>query len=79
MTYKRGDYNVISDESGHKFKRSQCRMTWDGYLVHKSEWYEKHPQLTIRARKEKISVANARTQAEDPPLLDTFDNDTDMI
>ena len=78
--YRKGDYNVISDDSGQKFKRSECRITWDGLLVHKSEWQPKHPQLTIRGRKEKIEVEDARTQGSDPALLNpAFDISTDAI
>jgi len=72
--FKRGDYNVISDSSGQKIKRSQARFTWDGFLVDKRDWEPKHPQLTIRARSEKISVDNPRTQGFDPAVLDpSFD------
>ncbi len=67
--FVKGTHNVISDDSGQKFKRQDCRMTWDGLLVHNSEWEPKHPQLTIRSRKEKISVDSTRTQGSDPALL----------
>jgi hypothetical protein len=67
--FRAGDHNVISDSSGQKIKRSQARFTWDGFLVDKRDWEPKHPQLTIRARSEKISVEDARTQGEDPALL----------
>ena len=70
--YVKGDHNVISDISGQKFKRSEMIFNWKGQLVHKAtEFEEKHPQLTIRGRKEQIAVTDGtRTQAEDPPLLD---------
>ena len=70
--FVRGDHNVISDSSGFKFKRSQCTFNWKGELVHKATEFEpKHPQLTIRGRKERIAVTDGtRTQAEDLPLLD---------
>lgn len=67
-----GDHNVISDMSGQKFKRSECCFNWKGQLVHRATEFEpKHPQLTIRTRKEQISVTNGtRTQAEDSALID---------
>ena len=78
----RGDHNVISDISGQKFKRSEMRFNWKGQLVHAAtEWEEKHPQLTIRARKEQIAVTDGtRTQGDDSPLIDPpFDVTTDAI
>ena len=68
--YVRGDHNVISDDSGQKFKRSECVFTWDGKLVHRATEFEpKHPQIDIRARTEKIAVTNGtRTQGSDPAL-----------
>lgn len=70
--YVRGDHNVISDISGQKFKRSEMSFNWKGQLVHTlTEFEPKHPQLTIRGRKEKIAVTDGtRTQGEDPPLQD---------
>ena len=66
MSYLRGQHNVISDDSGQKFKSGEMRMTWDNKLVHVSEWEAKHPQLTIRPRSDKQSVRNARPR-QDPP------------
>jgi len=70
--YVRGDHNAISDISGQKFKRSEMSFNWKGQLVHTATEFEpKHPQLTIRGRKEHIAVTDGtRTQSEDPPLLD---------
>ena len=64
--YKKGDHNVISDYSGQKLKRSQCRYTWDGFLVGKSEWEPKHPQLTIKGRDEQIAVPDTRPRRNEP-------------
>lgn len=80
--YVKGDHNVISDDSGQKFKRSEMRLNWKGHLVHAAtEWEPKHPQLTIRGRKEQIAVTNGtRTQGEDSDLIDPpFDVTTDAI
>ena len=67
-----GDHNVISDISGQKFKRSECCFNWKGQLVHRlTEFEPKHPQLTIRSRKEQISVTDGtRTQGDDSDLQD---------
>ena len=60
MSYKPGDYLVISDISGHKFLRSQCRFDWRGLLMSEKEWSEKHPQLDIEPRQDSIAVADPR-------------------
>ncbi len=70
--YVPGDHTVISDLSGQKFKRSEMVFNWKGQLVHRATEFEvKHPQITIRGRKEQIAVTDGtRTQGADPPLQD---------
>lgn len=68
--YIAGDYNVICDITGFKYKRSECRIGQPGsliagLLVHKSEWAPRHPQLDIRAREERIGVPDARPEGRD--------------
>jgi len=53
--YKRGSWNVISDQDGQKRKIQDMRMQWDGLLVGKEEFDPKHPQLEIRARPDQPS------------------------
>jgi len=72
--YIAGDYNVISDQSGRKFKRSECKFTWDGLLVAISEWEPKQPQLDIRGRDEKIAVKDARPRQPDKFFVPTRDD-----
>lgn len=68
-----GTNNAISDISGQKHKVKDMVLTWDNLLVHRSEFYEKHPQLILRPRQEKIAVKVTRTQdvpdnLADPPI-----------
>jgi len=77
--YRKGDNNVISDDSGQKFKRSQMRKNWKNQIVAMDEWEPKHPQLTIKPRAEKIAVRDARTQGEDAPVAIVFDISRDAI
>ena len=63
--YKHGDYNVVCDRSGFKCKRSECRETWDGYLVRKDFWEPRHPQDFVRSTKddpEPVPDARPRTR-----------------
>jgi hypothetical protein len=67
-TIHHGDYRIICDHCGRKLWRSQCRETWDNYLVCVDRcWYPKHPQLDIKAIPDKQGVPDAR-----PQNLDNF-------
>ncbi len=79
--FVRGTHNVISDISGQEFKRSEMVYNWKGQLVDRvTEFEEKHPQLLIRGRTERIAVTDGtRVEAADPPLLDPPLSPSDMI
>lgn len=51
-----GDYNVVCDWTGRKYKRSQCRRTWDGHLVRRESWEQRHPQDFVRGVADHQSV-----------------------
>jgi len=72
--FRMGDWNVISDYSSQKLKRSECRFTWDGWLVGKTEWEPKHPQLNIRGRSETIAVPDTRPRQPDVFFVPTADD-----
>lgn len=72
--YKKDDYNVISDRSGQKYKRSQCRFTWDGFLVAKHEWEPRQPQDFIEGRTDDIAVSDARPRGVDTFYTPTADD-----
>jgi len=65
VSYREGDYNVICELSGFKAKRSQCRKTWDGYLVRRDFWEPRHPQDRVTAIPERQGVKDARPEAAD--------------
>ncbi len=60
-----GDYRVICDYSGFKVWRSQCRLTWDGYLVKSEFWEPRQPQDFVRGVKDDQTVPIARPEQED--------------
>jgi len=60
MSYVPGDYLVISDISGQKFLRSECRFDWKGLLMSHEEYSIKQPQLDLKPREDKIAVPDAR-------------------
>ena len=52
---------AISDRSGMEFPYLEMVREWNGFLVHKSEFEPKHPQLEIRAKHgEEQGLINAR-------------------
>jgi len=63
-TYQSGTHNVTCDRSGFVYKRDECLYTWDGLLVHESEWEPKHPQIDVRPPTERVAVKDARPQSE---------------
>jgi hypothetical protein len=70
--YKKGDWNVICDFSNFKCKRSECRKTWDGFLVRKDFWEPRQPQDFVRGRVDKIAVPPSESRSEGS---DTFTTD----
>lgn len=60
-----GDWNIISDYSGQKILASESKETWEGWIVHESEWEPKHPQLDLRGRDEQIGVPFSRPRKPD--------------
>ena len=62
--FKSGDHYILCDYSGFKIRRSEARRTWDGYLVRKDFWEERHPQDFVRGRRDKMSVTPGETRGE---------------
>lgn len=63
--YIPGDYYIRCDFSGFKIRRSEARMTWDGFLVHHRFWEPRHPLDIVRTKRDRQSVRNARPEGED--------------
>jgi hypothetical protein len=62
---KLGDWNVVCDSCGRKFKASTMRKRWDGFLVCKDDFEVKHPQLSLKVHGDKQTVPIPRPEAED--------------
>jgi len=70
--YTKGKHAVaIDDRSGFKVKHKDLRKEWNGYMVHKSDWESKQPQLDPSKYFKK--TANAIVQN---PRPDTSDDET---
>lgn len=59
-TYRHGDWNVICDTCGFKFKSSQCQMTWDGYFVCDKCYEPRHPQDFVYSKHDRLRVPTSR-------------------
>ena len=65
MSYRAGDFYLISDRSGKKIRASESRREWNGSIVHKDEYDSRHPQERIRSTRDQQSVKNPRPRATD--------------
>jgi hypothetical protein len=79
-TYKHGEWNVICDRCGSKYKASQLRREWTGYMVCHGPgtndcWEEKHPQLDIRGVKDTQTVPWSRPEPTDVELDGTTEGE----
>jgi hypothetical protein len=63
-----GDWNALCDSCGRKFKASSLQKRWDGLIVCREDWEQRHPQDLLRVQREQISVPWARPY----PATDTF-------
>lgn len=62
--YKPGDWNAICDSCGRKFKASQLKKRWDGFMVCNEDFELRHPQDFVKAKNDKIDVPWARTNID---------------
>lgn len=68
--YRQGDYNVICDRCGRKFKSSSCQMEWDNLFVCNSCWETRQPQDFVRGYADDQTVPIARPRG-DPVFITT--------
>jgi hypothetical protein len=66
--YKPGDWNAICDRCGFKFKASELKRDWQGFMVCPEDFETRHPLDFLRAKREKIRVPWTRI---DPPTTTT--------
>lgn len=63
-----GDWNVLCDSCGRKFKASSIKKRWDGLMVCPEDYEMRHPSDFLRVQREKISVPFVRPY----PVSDTY-------
>ena len=65
-----GQWNVICDVCGFKFKSGQIQKRWDGLYVCPKDYEPRHPQDFLRGIPDDQSVAFTRPEATDTFLAD---------
>ena len=60
--YEPGNYWMICDVCGRKFRFSDMLRRWDNAWVCHNDWEIQHPQEHLRGRSERIGVPVARPE-----------------
>lgn len=68
-----GDHNAICDVCGWKYKASDLRKRWDGYMVCDKDWEPRHPQDFLRAVQDQAPLPWTRPQPTDTFVQVNFD------
>lgn len=61
--YRKGDYNIICDRCGSKFKASNCRLEWDNLFVCSTCFDIRQPQDFVKGKKDDQRVPIARPRS----------------
>lgn len=46
--YKKGAFNALCDGCGFKFKSTELRLRWDGFMMCQWDWNPRQPQDFVR-------------------------------
>lgn len=74
--YKRGDWDAVCDVCGFEYKASQIRKRWDGLMVCKWDWEERHPADSFRHKAESTKVPWVRQEGAESSGTDIEGNTT---
>jgi len=72
---KLGDWNANCDSCGRKFKASQLMKRWDGLMVCKEDFENRHPQNFLRVPTDTQAVPWSRPE----PAQDIFIRSCNII
>lgn len=67
-----GDWNAICDVCGFKYKASQLKKRWDGFMVCPEDWEVRHPQDFVRSKPDDQSVPWTRPEPTDTFISVTY-------
>jgi hypothetical protein len=77
-TGRDGDHLVVCDRSGFTVWASETVREWNGLIVHKRFYEARHPQDYLRARRENLTIPDARPEPTAifiGPLMTELTND----
>ena len=63
--YSPRDNNAMCQSCGFKYKGSQLRRRWDGFLVCRTCWHPRQPQDFVKSIQEKIKADIISTEPAD--------------
>ena len=63
-TFDPGNWNIICDVCGQKYKASEIKKRWDGLFVCAQDYEERHIQDFIRVTPDKITVPFIRNPCD---------------
>lgn len=63
--FELGQWNVICDRCGFKFKARSLREEWTGLRVCGDCWEARHPQERVRGKQDRQAPPWARPELED--------------
>lgn len=63
--FKSGQWNVICDVCGKRYKIGQVRKRWDGLIVCDQDFEQDHPQKYLRVRETGQAVPIIRDEPQD--------------
>ena len=64
-----GNWNALCDSCGRRFKASEMQKRWDGLMVCREDFEQRHPSDFLRVQKEKITVPWVRPYPEQDTFL----------
>jgi len=70
--FKSGDFNAICDSCGFKFKGSQLKQRWDGFMVCADDWEQRHIADFIRAPKPIVALPWTRPRPTETSVAPTY-------
>lgn len=73
-----GDYYVICDVCGFRYRARETRMRWDNLRVCDADFETRHPQDFVKGKRDKQRVDNARPEPPDT-FLDVGDVTADDL
>jgi ethanolamine utilization microcompartment shell protein EutS len=63
--YIPGDYYMICDVCGFKYRRSDMKERWDGHWTCLKDWEPRHPQDYVKGKEDQQAVPIARPDTTD--------------